>query len=136
MIKYPLAWSFICSIRNINTLKLLRKPNIQEQYNRHKIFIKNNEIDINQNIIAKYLKNSQVSLHKNDYPYDVEKCIGHYVLWSKYHLTNKEINRFLYNATKQKKYIDYHFFQNTNNLQSIPSIVHYQVFFKMFIVNF
>ena len=71
----------------------------------------------------------EYNLVLNEYPYDVEKDISHYVLWLTKDLTGKfeQIESILDEFLPNKEYIYYY---NPIEHRSIPSVFHVQVFVK------
>jgi hypothetical protein len=70
----------------------------------------------------------EIALKQNEFPYSVTPGIEHWLIWSRYALTDEEwIQKYLEERLPGR---DYLFFINPPELRSVPSIHHVQVFTK------
>ena len=157
-----ITWSFLKKYHlNPPTIMLPREIDIQKKYDNFKKIIKNNNNNnIKNYILTNFFKNNEnIIFIKNNFPYDVESNIYHYVLWfnSNYCYLNKlnnldKLNKNNYeknilenikyffdtkkiNDTTIDNYIfsnyEFIFFENIKENKSINSIKHIHVFFKL-----
>jgi len=73
------------------------------------------------------------ALIDNKFPYNVEKGIRHMVLFVNPNIVEDQdtIDRIVTNFAKENEYSKILIFKNVLSKQSIPTIPHYQVFFKI-----
>ena len=130
-----------------------------KKYDNFKKIIKNNNNNIKNYILTNFFKNNEnIIFIKNNFPYDVESNIYHYVLWfnSNYCYLNELNNQINLIKIIMKKYIrtykiffdtkkindttinnyifsnyEFIFFENIKENKSINSIKHIHVFFKL-----
>ncbi|KAF9932743.1 hypothetical protein FBU30_007393 [Linnemannia zychae] len=70
----------------------------------------------------------EVNLKKNEFPYSVKPGIEHWLIWSRYPLTDEAwIRSYLEERLPGREYL---FFVNPPELRSVPTIFHVQVFTK------
>ena len=67
----------------------VRTYDVIEKYKKHKEYIKKNNINQNNYIINKFLSDKKYSIDKNEYPYNIDKNMAHYVLWIHPNYINK-----------------------------------------------
>jgi len=112
----------------------VRSTKIIELYNKHKIFLKKNNINSNGYIINKYLSDCKYSIQRNAYPYNITNNMEHYVLWVHPNYIKKikdtEVCSIITNKMKEIKFDEYFCFENHIKAKSILGVPHFQVFFK------
>jgi hypothetical protein len=133
-------WSYIQSKNKIN---FKRDNFIQNKYILDKIKVLKNYNSYEDFIKIKYLNSKPILLNKkylastpnlssvlvlNKYPYNFEKNIKHYVLFSIEPLTKNESKRILSKLIKNKEFI---VFINDTKSQSIKNLWHCHVFIKL-----
>lgn len=146
MINKSLSWEDISkfSFKNPPKNNLGRELAIEEKYKEYKLDLKNKGLSNYQNIMLLYFsgKGNKFSLQLNNFPYNLDKGIKHYVLWinpncenefklhSKWNLSLIEdiICKELYRGNKMKFKLGCIYFQNLEKFRSIQSINHFQVF--------
>tara|TARA_B100000902_G_C27005899_1_gene762206 strand:+ start:109 stop:588 length:480 start_codon:yes stop_codon:yes gene_type:complete len=156
-----ITWVFLKKYHlNPPTIMLLRKIDVQKKYINFKKIIKENNNNIKNYILTNFFKNNEnIIFIKNNFPYDVELNIYHYILWFnsnsihldeidkldkldknnyeknilkyiKYFFDNKKINDTTINNYIFSNY-EFIFFENIKENKSINSIKHIHVFFKL-----
>jgi len=112
----------------------VRTYDIIDKYKKHKEYIKKNNINQNQYIINKYLSDKKYSINKNEYAYNIDKNMAHYVLWIHPNYINKindlEVCNIITNKMKELGFNEYFCFENHIKAKSILGVLHYQVFFR------
>ena len=112
----------------------VRSNKIMEIYDKHKFFLKENNINQNDYIINKYLSDKKYSIQKNAYPYNITNNMEHYVLWIHPNYINKindfEICNIITNKMKELSFNEYFCFENHIKAKSILGVPHFQVFFR------
>ena len=112
----------------------VRTYDVIEKYKKHKEYIKKNNINQNNYIINKFLSDKKYSIDKNEYPYNIDKNMAHYVLWIHPNYINKindlEICNIITNKMKELNFNEYFCFENHIKAKSILGVLHYQVFFR------
>lgn len=127
-----IRWTQLLKLHcNPPTFPLGRSSKIQRKYDQHK------KTANPQEFLNRLFPKDSFDLYRvipNDFPYNVNKNILHYVLWfnpnikySKKIIDNHLVNNILKNQLTDKKFI---YFQNLTNNSSINNITHYQVFIK------
>jgi hypothetical protein len=150
-----LDWDTVNSIIDNNELhRLIRHPDEQQSYIQCINEIKNKYNSVGDCIfdtVFKYptvlndngklscinITDKQIIFTQNDYRYNFEPNILHYILWSTNELNENEIiyeleNRIPYIINKPfvKRNRDYNFWINPLNIQSVKTIWHAQVIIK------
>ena len=123
--------------------KILRTSNIERKYIDFKIELNKNNISITDYIKNNFFKdNEEFVFLKNNFPYNLENDILHYVLWFNNNFTNNNnfpkdlnfCNDYILECIK-KCFTDFEnfyfiFFENNVNNRSIGSYRHVQIFLK------
>lgn len=132
MANSPYDWNFIKQFhKNSPLITIGRTKNIENKYLEHKLELKNKNINLDNYITSKYFKDNQKYVFvENQFPYNVDKNITHYLLWfnpnnNNYGITEKEIEEILNEILVGKTYI---YFENMEHNKSIKSIKHIHVF--------
>lgn len=110
-----------------------RKPEVMDKY---LLFMKNNSLA--DNIMTNVIKDKTKDLHltPNDYPYDVENDVTHYIIWD----LNSEPLDMQSQLDRYRKYAEnnfnpdiYDIIVKINKLkyQSIPEIKHCHLFIRL-----
>ena len=122
-------WNYLIQYKkdiedNIKVLPIPRKKEL------NKIYLKSleNASKVSETIWSKYLKYKEYNIVLNDFPYDLEKNIEHYVLWSRKRLENDSIEKILKQEFKNLNIV---FFENPEYLKSIKDIFHIHIFVKL-----
>jgi len=115
---------------NICNQQLKRKPGIQEEYDKFRKFnnfdlkIDNLKID---NLKIDNLKIDNYLIKLNDFPYNVEDNVTHYILWlDNFEYTHDEIQQII--NFEFKEYPNIVWFINSKMFRSIHSIYHVHIF--------
>jgi hypothetical protein len=110
-----------------------RKPEVMDKY---QLFMKNNSLT--DNIMTNVIKDKTKDLHLtfNDYPYDVENDVSHYIIWDikKDQLERKEqLDRYREFAESNFNPDIYDIIVKINKIQyqSIPEIKHCHLFTRL-----
>lgn len=138
-------WEIIKNyIESNNGYLLTRTDESRIEYNKFKETLKKYK-SIKDYIYINYLKSESIikddiiystgknikkyNFCKNIYPYNVEKGIKHYILWSIEDLEEKDdkINKIIKIYLKNK---DYLYFYNPKGRRSVSEVFHIHVFFK------
>ena len=110
-----------------------------DQYQQHKRNVLSKYNSMGDYILAKYFDETLVSLDKNtgklsyngketgnvyniqpnDFPYNFEKDIKHFLIWSTYQLTDDEVEGICLNEILPSKRTQYIYWTNEVNLQSV-----------------
>ena len=99
-----------------------RRKEVVESYDKFK-----SELNISIDEYIKCILNKiegNIVIRKNDYPYDLEENILHYVVWMKGDESKEDVVNYLDNLTL----LDYVLFENVGELKSVPEIRHYHLF--------
>lgn len=125
-----LTWNFLINFDFDKPLPNFRSEKTLLEYTK----FKGKNYDINNYIYSKYLENTNYSLQENDFPYETESNMKHYVLWINKSFEKNISQNLLKCIIKQKmielNFDDFLFFENHTSIKTIPGILHYQVFFK------
>ena len=135
-IKYPLDIPQLINIagsKHICNIELKRTTEINLLYKKYRETIANNsKFDLIKYIFNKdlnKLKPSDWVIKLNDFPYDTEKDIIHYVLWlPSIDYTEKSIQKIIDSEFSDYKNVVW--FTNVPKLRSIKNIYHAHVFVK------
>jgi hypothetical protein len=111
-----------------NKIKVLKKFNTYEDYIKVVLFKLKYIINIQNKIESNDYNCDKILLLRNKYPYNIEKGIKHYVLFSLKPLNKSEIIKILSKLLINYEYI---FFCNDKKRQSIKNLWHCQVFIKI-----
>lgn len=110
-----------------------RKPEVM---NKYQLFMKNNSLT--DNIMTNVIKDKTKDLHLtfNDYPYDIENDVSHYIIWDlkKEQLERKEqLDRYREFAESNFNSDIYDIIVKINKIQyqSIPEIKHCHLFTRL-----
>jgi hypothetical protein len=136
------SWSFIKTNKNINftrsvetqynydknKIRVLKKFNTYEDYIKVVLFKLKYIINIQNKIESNDNKCDKILFLRNKYPYNIEKGIKHYVLFSLKPLNKNEIINILSKLLVNYEFI---FFINDKKKQSIKNLWHCQVFIKI-----
>lgn len=103
-----------------------RQPDIE---NKYKLFMKNNSLT--DNIMTNVIKDKTKELHLslNDFPYDVEDDVTHYIIWD---LKEGRLDRYRQFAENNFDPAIYDMIVRINKVQyqSIPEINHCHLFIR------
>jgi len=107
---------------------IARKDEITSKYKSHKEKFQNDE-QLQTYILSTYLNEGkkQWAIVKNDFPYNVDSNITHFLLWINPNnlLTKDKIDIIVKDFAKDNEVV---YFQNHVSMQSIKSIPHYHIF--------
>lgn len=131
-----LSWETInqFNIASPPTYNLGRLTEIQMKYDIHREWLKRSGIDVKSYIYDKFnLLEKGIIFIENEFPYNCEKGIQHYVVWIS--------DNFPYNINKLEGFIEknlrvketstqYVFYKNIPKNNSIGCVNHYHVFAK------
>ena len=121
---------------NFNNLLPLevRTESCYANYLKFKNHLKENNIKLKDYLLDKYLNNKSYNLVPNEYPYNVDKNMAHYVLWIHPEYVNKltdlEIIQIIKEKNEELNFNEYMCFENDIRVKSVLDILHYQVFFR------
>ena len=132
-----ITWNFLKQFHIMNppSITLNRKSIVDRNYKLLKLYLKNNNININNFITNKFFgyknKFKEYRFIKNEFPYYVENHINHHILWINPNIANifdnTKIIDLVNKILNNKEYI---IFKNQNNNLSVSQIIHYHIFFK------
>ena len=129
-----ITWEYLLNFDYNNPFPNERTDEMLEEYSKWQIYLKENNIDINEYLFNTYLKNNDYCIEANRFPYKTPENIFHYVLWInpnyKNILTNKNILEIVINKMNELKCSGYICFENHVSVRSVLGIPHYQVFFR------
>ena len=120
-------WDFTKELSNDS-----RNKKVRLEYNKFKETLKIKNIKIDDYIMDNFLKDKLYNIVENNYPYNIEKNMLHYVLWvhQKYKITNKKMCNIIIDKMNELGYNEYFCFENHKNAKSVLGITHYQIFFR------
>lgn len=135
-----ISWSFIRQFNFTNPPRIVlgRSEEVDSKYKRDSKIIKENG-GAQKHLEKKYLsRDNDYYMTLNNYPYYLEDGVIHYVIWFKGENFGKynnpaEINNIIKDYVSLNDISDkceYIFYQNIEELRSIPSIPHLHVFMK------
>ena len=141
-----LSWSYLKKYHtNPPTIIFPRKDEVLEKYTIFKTKLINKNLSTKDYIQNNYFKKKENYIFiKNNFPYELEDNILHFVLWFHTKFTNNSSNNFPNDLNNHEIFIkkcikesfkefdnyEYIFFENNLNCRSIPDIRHVQVFMK------
>ena len=112
----------------------VRTPNIRSKYEKFKKKLNNSSISIDTYIYNKYLKNDMYKIIENNFPYNIDNNMYHYVLWINPKcfkiINDKKITDIICDKMKKLNCNEYFCFENQNGSKSVLKIPHYQIFFR------
>lgn len=136
----PYSWDFLKQFHFSNqpTSAFNRTEEVERRYNLHGTEIKK-EGGTETYLKKKYLTNEvKYTMTHNNFPYDMEEGIVHYVIWFKLEsfsdFNNPNEVRKIIKKFKEDNSLEIHdtvFFQNIERLRSVPGIPHIHVFAKL-----
>ena len=125
-----LTWKFLLQFDFSKPLPNQRSSETIQKYNNFKKLNK----DICSYIKNKYLNNCDYCIIKNDFPYDTEKDVKHYILWIKdsflENINKRDIEDLIQKKMLELEYSNYIYFENHISVQTVPDIKHFQIFYK------
>ena len=135
-----ISWSFIRQFNFTNPPRIVlgRSEEVDSKYKKDSKIIKANG-GAKKHLEKKYLsRGNDYYMTLNNYPYYLEDRVIHYVIWFKGENFGKynnptEINNIIKDYVSLNDISDkceYIFYQNIEELRSIPSIPHLHVFMK------
>ena len=111
---------------------IYRTLEVQNNYQKHIDFLKKQNMTALDNIKT-IVPNNTITIIPNDFPYNTEKNVLHYVVWCRNVVpTKQEIVSEIEKFALHNDFEDFIFFQNPPSLQSIPELLHYHLFLKTF----
>lgn len=126
-----ITWEFLQSFDFEK--KALPNFRSQETLDKYQTFKKNTK-NVAEYIYAKYFKNKNFCIEKNDFPYITESNIEHYVLWIhksfEKNVSKSFLENIIYQKMKDLHFDEYICFENHSSVKTIPDILHYQIFFR------
>ena len=137
-----ISWSFIRQFNFTNPPRIVlgRSEEVDSRYKEDCKAIKERG-SVKNHLEKKYLsRGNHYHMTLNNYPYFMEEGIVHYVIWFKGGHFGKYNNQSEINSIIRDYMIsnhindkcEYTFYQNIEELRSIPSIPHLHVFMKLF----
>jgi hypothetical protein len=134
----PLSWEDLDAYANdkdLNHIKLHRTTEIEEKYVLHTKMVKEMYGNIDTYILKEVIKNNEILLIDNAFPYSVQPGIKHKLLW-----ISPSSKTPIDNIVDAQNYIETHLwiyadnpviiFVNCENNKSVKSIAHFHVFVK------
>jgi len=112
-----------------NHICKIQMPRKEEVLNNYKKFRENLDYEAFERSIFNVNINSHYVITKNDFPYDIEPNICHYILWLKEDQPLLEIEEII-NNNFQINLKNLLYYRNSPENRSIASIVHYHIFYK------
>ena len=115
-------------IRNNNpTCEFARSLFVTTQYQQLKDKLKEQNETLNTYVKQKYLQEISVNMVINDFPYDLEQGIGHYVLFAQHSLAPEVITEII---TETFPGLTTLWFVNNPNQQSVKEVWHCHIMVK------
>lgn len=112
------------------SIQFKRKSNIEVDYQKHLTILKRQEINVSDYIKSKaFPNNEKYTFLKNNFPYDIEDGIEHWLLWLNpdFKISDLDIKKIV----EEKMGTNSVYFCNIKANQSIPSIRHCHIFSKL-----
>ena len=136
----PYSWDFMkqFNFSNPPTVPFCRNHTVEENYSKHGANIKKSG-GVEFYLKKKYLSgDNDYNMTFNNFPYDMESGIVHYVIWfrlEKFGDFNnaEEVRKIIkkYQEDNSVQFLDTVFFQNIERLRSVPGIPHIHVFTRV-----
>ena len=114
-----------------NHICKIQMPRKKEILNNYKKFRETLDYEAFEKSI--FEDNKSYSIRKNDFPYDIEPNINHYILWIKDE--SLSIEDIIYSSFKIDKKEDILWYRNSPENRSIKTIVHYHIFLLNLIIS-
>jgi len=114
-----------------NHICKIQMPRKKEILNNYKKF--RETLDYEEFEKSIFEDNKSYSIRKNDFPYDIEPNINHYILWIKDE--SLSIEDIIYSSFKIDKKEDILWYRNSPENRSIKTIVHYHIFLLNLIIS-
>jgi hypothetical protein len=112
----------------------VRTYEIISEYKKFKNHLTKNNINIEDYIMNKFLKNKKYSIEQNNFPYNITDNMAHYVLWIEPNyfkeINDKQLLEIILIKMNELGYNEYFCFENHIGCKSVLGIPHYQVFFR------
>lgn len=139
-VEMPYSWCFLeqFNFSNPPTSAFCRKDSVEEKYIKHGSEIKKAG-GVETYLKKKYLQDGvDYTMTLNNFPYDMEDGINHYVIWfqlDRFSDFNNpgEVKKIIkkYEQDSGVEFQDTVFFQNIERLRSVPGIPHIHVFARI-----
>ena len=105
-----------------------RTKKIQEKYEKHKKFLKDNNLTTKEFICKKIIKDNLFIITKNKFPYYIPD-IDHYLLWINPKYQNIISDRTIYTYLSIKfDWCYFTYFENVEEIKSIYDVRHLHIF--------
>ena len=114
-----------------NHICKIQMPRKKEILNNYKKFRETLDYEAFEKSI--FEDNKSYSIRKNDFPYDIEPNINHYILWIKDE--SLSIEDIIYSSFKIDKKEDILWYRNSPENRSIKNIIHYHIFLLNLIIS-
>lgn len=103
-----------------------RKPEVQAAYDQ--------DILIKQSRLWESLFNNddQITMRRNEYPYNLTSNCDHYIIWSSYHIDQITAQQIAYNYLSVIKYKDFVVWKNPESKQSVENVCHYHLIVEFY----
>ena len=108
--------------------KFRRKKVVEGRYLIYKEFVHSMGYTLSEWLKTVYLSHRNHLIVKNRFPYNFEKKILHYVLFSRHNLSNYKINYIVKKFLKKNFNRKLHFKIHYNNDKSVKDLEHYHIF--------
>ena len=129
------------NVKNIDfkkseSIKLIRKKEVQNKYNKLKEKYKKENIDINdvikKDVFKKNNSDEKFAFEPCKFPYFLENGISHYILWCNPQYNWKKTLPLIFKNEIKKKLgnIEFGWFENEVKDRSVLGIKHFHIFFK------
>jgi len=109
--------------------RLYRKPKLHSGYLAHRKAIIQKYGSVHLYIKEKVIKNRNIHLTFNRFPYDIEKNVSHWIIWDLRDSSLEKYKRMVYKLFNPK-YYDFIFRINKEKDRSILEIKHCHLFIK------
>jgi hypothetical protein len=122
-----LNWSDLQNLlENRHKYDIIRSPEVRKRLDTHMSKINNIDEYILQMVD---FSEEKYKILENDYPYNVEDSIKHYVFWinPQHNIKIQEAKQICLDKWKEKDII---IFENPTHMKTVKNIKHYQVFLK------
>ena len=132
MTNRQMTWTDLteCVSNGVPTCRFARAPSVQMQYDKYRSRLMDQGTDVAMYVKDNVLGEMDVCIVPNAFPYDLGLNILHYVLFTKNEMTLDECHNTV--AKHLTPSVEFICFRNPVRAQSIPGVIHYQIFIQKY----